>query len=731
MSIAARIDELARRGWLRPATAERLLRQEAPLPPDVADRMIENVIAVFGLPLAVAPNFIVNGREHVAPMVVEEPSIVAGVSGAAKLARDGGGFTATATDPLSIGQVHLVGVADPHAAVDALLAAKEELLALADSLQPNMRARGGGARDIECFERALPDGSASVVLHLLVDTRDAMGANLVNSMCEGIAPRVEEIAAGSALLRILSNFADRSIVTARVRIPLSSLGDEVHSAELVRDGIVLATAIADADPYRAVTHNKGVMNGIDAVALATGNDWRAIEAAAHAWAARDGTYRSLTAWSVDPQGNLAGGFSMPLKVGIVGGSLLANPAVATALEIAGVASAVELAELMAAVGLAQNLAALRALVTDGIQEGHMRLHARSVAASVGTPPELFEPLVEELVAGGDIKARVATRLLNRMRGGGAPAEPAVATFHGTASGKVILLGEHAAVYGRHALALPLPEAVGVFLRETERPTRLLFADDEEHFAGSGDVTGGAMELLSYVMERLGLQGRSFEVRLRSRIPAAMGLGSSAAVAVALLRAFNDVLGLALDDAAINELAFDCEKLAHGSPSGIDNTLATYGRPVLYRKDATRPIAFIDLQETPPLVIAASGLRGITKDQVAGVRARYERNADRYNAIFDEIGEISVAGAEALASCEYGVLGALMNICHGLLNALQVSVPELERMVDIARSAGAAGAKLTGAGGGGSIVALCPGRAADVERALRSAGYRIVPMAPLS
>ncbi|MGH7129642.1 MAG: mevalonate kinase, partial [Planctomycetaceae bacterium] len=214
-------------------------------------------------------------------------------------------------------------------------------------------------------------------------------------------------------------------------------------------------------------------------------------------------------------------------------------------------------------------------------------------------------------------------------------------------------------------------------------------------------------------------------------PPAMGLGSSAAVAVALLRAFNNVLRLGFDDAAINHLAFECEKLAHGSPSGIDNTLATYGRPVLYRRNAVRPITFIDLPETPPLVIAASGLRGITKDQVAAVRSRYERNVDRYNAIFDEIDEISVAGAEALARGEYGALGTLMNICHGLLNALQVSRPELERMVDVARSAGAGGAKLTGAGGGGSIVALCPGRVAEVERALHSAGYRIVQMSPHS
>ncbi len=733
MSIAERIDALAERGWLGPVTAKRLQTREAMLPCDVADRMIENVIGVFGLPLAVAPNFRVNGRDYMVPMVVEEPSIVAGVSGAAKVAREAGGFTTSSAPPVSIGQIQLIDVADPDAAVAALLAARGELVALADSLQPNMRARGGGARDIECFKHTLPDGRVSVVLHLLVDTRDAMGANLVNTMCEGVAPEVERIAAARAVLRILSNLADRSIVTAEVTMSLDLLGDERPAAESVRDAIVLATDLADADRYRAVTHNKGIMNGIDAVAIASGNDWRAIEAGAHAWASRGGVYRSLSAWSVDEQGNLAGKLAIPLKVGIVGGSLLANPAVRTGLEIAGVKSAVELAELMVAVGLAQNFAALRALVTSGIQKGHMSLHARSVAASVGTPPEYFDVLVDELIADGNIKTRRAERLLAGLRGreGGRRTENEPPTIHGTASGKVILLGEHAAVYDRHALALPLEEAVVVSLQETAAPTRLLLSDSGQPLARTESVAGGVADLLFFVMQRLGIAERKFEVRLRSRIPPAMGLGSSAAVAVALLRAFDKVSGLKLDDAAINELAFECEKLAHGSPSGIDNTLATFGRPVLYRKDASRPVAFIELKEPPPLVIAASGVRGITKVQVAAVRSRYERNVDRYNAIFDEIDEISVGGAAALAGCEYAALGSLMNICHGLLNALQVSIPELERMVDIARRAGAVGAKLTGAGGGGSIVALCPGRVAEVEHALHSAGYRIVPMTALS
>jgi hydroxymethylglutaryl-CoA reductase len=297
--------------------------------------------------------------------------------------------------------------------------------------------------------------------------------------------------------------------------------------------------------------------------------------------------------------------------------------------------------------------------------------------------------------------------------------------HGTAAAKVILLGEHAAVYGRHALALPIPGAVEASVSETRASTRLVRIEGSA--AGEVPVTGQAEALLDFVLQRLDIADRNFEVRLRMRIPPAMGLGSSAAVAVAVVRAFYYVLGLKPDDAAVDLLAFECEKLAHGQPSGIDNTVATYGKPVLFCNSAPRPVQVVELAEPPPLVVAASGFRGDTREQVAAVRARFEKNRERYNAIFDQIDAISVAGAEALTGRNYDALGRLMNICHGLLNALQVSTPDLEKMVAVARSAGAVGAKLTGAGGGGSIVALCPGTVDDVERALQGAGYRLVRM----
>lgn len=736
MTINERVDALLERKCLDPAAADRLKSGAMFLPAQIADKMIENVIGVFGLPLAVAPNFRINGRDYIVPMVVEEPSVVAAVSGAARLARVTGGFTVEADDPLLIGQILLTGVTDSDAVVRQLEGHRSELLALANRLQPNLGARGGGARDIEFFSTQLPSihgverqgAQPALVLHLLVDTRDAMGANIVNSMCEGIAPRIEELTSGTVVLRILSNLADRALVTARATILLADLGDDGRSGERVRDAIILATDFAHADRYRAATHNKGIMNGIDAVAIATGNDWRSVEAAAHAYAARDGMYRSLTRWSADAEGNLTGELVVPLKVGTVGGSLQTNPAVEVGLQIAGVGSAIELACVMAAVGLAQNFAALRALVTHGIQKGHMTLHARSVAASAGTPQPYFERVVEGLIKSGDIKIRTAKELLttflaDRQR----QRDPSNAPMevHGEAAGKVILLGEHAAVYGRHALALPLRSAVSASLHPREHESTVLFQDPDDEPPSSRSLVPAALEMVELIARQLGLEGRHFAIELRSRIPRAAGLGSSAAVAVALARAFSRVFALRLPDATVNRLAFECEKIAHGDPSGIDNTVATYGQAILYQKGAAEPAEPLELAAFPPLVIAVSGVRSSTKEQVAGVRERRATMADRYEGIFDEIDEISLAGAAALVRQDYSELGLLMNLCHGLLNAIGVSTPELERMVDIARRHGALGAKLTGAGGGGSIVALCPGAQDRVARALLDAGYRTV------
>ncbi|MDH3441356.1 MAG: hydroxymethylglutaryl-CoA reductase, degradative, partial [Gammaproteobacteria bacterium] len=595
LPIADRISTLAERGFLDPGSARLLSLGKPLLPPQTADRMIENVIGVFGLPFGVAPNFIVNDKEYLVPLVVEEPSVVAAVSGAAKLVRDSDGFKAKSMDPVLIGQVQIVGIEDPDKAVQALFARQVELIALANSFHPNLMERGGGARDIEYFKYRLPDGDWTVVLHLLVDTRDAMGANIVNTMCEGVGPRVEEICGGNVVLRILSNLADKSLVTATASIALSSLATADFSAEFVRDGIVLANDFAIADPYRAATHNKGIMNGIDALAIATGNDWRAIEAGVHAFAARGSAYRALTSWTVAQNGDLQGALTVPLKVGIVGGALTSNPGASIGLQITGVESATELGELMAATGLAQNLAALRALVTTGIQEGHMRLHARSVAAAASVPAAKFDAVVESMIESGEVKTWKAQQLVDEAT---EVIDEHAAT--GQACGKVILLGEHAAVYDRHALALPIDGAVTVQVAKRDAGVRLLIPgwQIDDDWSPGDSVPDGAAAVVGLVMEELGVGNGGFDVRAQSRIPIGMGLGSSAAFAVAVIRAFNELLGRQMTDTHVDRLAFRCEELTHGTPSGIDNNLAVFGQPVLYSKGSrtrTRPIR---LSETP-------------------------------------------------------------------------------------------------------------------------------------
>ena len=423
LSISARIDALRQRTGLSEEDLLALENGTHTLPRRTADKMIENVVGVLGLPLGVALNFLVDGRDVIVPLSVEEASIVAGLSGAARTARLSGGFRTEVTAPILIGQVQVVGVADVACARQALLDRKDEIVDLANSLQPRMVARGGGARDIEVFHHRVPEGGVPgaperdmLVLHLLVDTRDAMGANVVNGMCEGVASLVEAITGGKVFLRILSNLADRALVRARVCIPVQTLTMKGFRGEEVRDGIVLASDLAQVDPYRATTHNKGIMNGVDAVAIATGNDFRAIEAAAHAYAARTGRYRALTRWFTNARGDLAGEMEMPMKVGTVGGSLESNPTVRLSHRLLGNPDAAELAGVMGAVGLAQNYAALRSLVTAGIQRNHLTLHARGVASAADVPEELFDDVVAALVEGGDIKVWKAREIAQGMSG---------------------------------------------------------------------------------------------------------------------------------------------------------------------------------------------------------------------------------------------------------------------------------------------------------------------------
>ena len=392
-----RLQRLVSEGKLSEADAA-VLSGENGLSLEVADHMIENVIGIFSLPLGIARYFRVNGRDIPIPMVVEEPSIVASASFMAKLSLGTGGFFAQTTEPEMIGQLQILDVDDPPAARLKLLAKKEKLLADVAEVDIVLMELGGGPRDLEV--RLIADSPIGpfLVAHLIYDVRDAMGANAVNTALERLAPEVEAITGGRVLLRILSNLADRRLARSRVTIRTADLAFRDFSGEEVRDGIIEAWAFAEADPYRAATHNKGIMNGIDPVVIATGNDWRAIEAGAHAYAARHGRYTSLSTWGKDSEGNLVGTLEMPLAVGTVGGATQVHPAAQANLRMMGIDTAPELAAVIVSVGLAQNLAALRALATEGIQRGHMSLHARQVAIAAGATGSQIDRLAERLVA---------------------------------------------------------------------------------------------------------------------------------------------------------------------------------------------------------------------------------------------------------------------------------------------------------------------------------------------
>ncbi len=411
---AQRLAAIADAAGLTPEERQQLAEPGA-LGLERADGMIENVIGAFELPLGVAGNFQVNGRDVLVPMAVEEPSVVAAASFMAKLARENGGFETSSTRPLMRAQVQVLGLTDPHGARVALLRERERIVKLANSRDQVLIGLGGGCQDIEAHVFADTPRGPMLVLHLIVDVRDAMGANTVNTMAEAVAPLVEEIAGGSVRLRILSNLADLRLARARVRLTPQALDTKERSGADIIEGVLDAYTFAAIDPYRAATHNKGIMNGIDPVIVATGNDWRAVEAGAHAYACRDGRYTSLTHWEKDASGALVGTLEMPMPVGLVGGATKTHPLARLALKIMAVRSAQELGEIAVAVGLAQNLGALRALATEGIQRGHMALHARNIALTVGAVGAEVDQLARRMAEEKDVRADRALALLEELR----------------------------------------------------------------------------------------------------------------------------------------------------------------------------------------------------------------------------------------------------------------------------------------------------------------------------
>jgi len=411
---AQRLEHLARAASLA-ADETALLQAPGALGVERANGMVENVIGTFELPLGVAGNFTVNGRDYLVPMAVEEPSVVAAASFMAKLAREGGGFEASSTGPLMRAQVQVIGIADPYGARLSLLRARERILEVANSRDKVLIGLGGGCRDIEVQVFDDTPRGPMVVMHLVVDVRDAMGANTVNTMAEAVSPLVEQLTGGTVRLRILSNLADLRLARARVRLEPAVLATRERSGEEVVEGVIDAYTFAAVDPYRAATHNKGIMNGIDPVIVATGNDWRAVEAGAHAYACRNGRYTSLTTWEKDNRGALVGTIEMPMPVGLVGGATKTHPLARLALKILGVKSAQELGEVAVAVGLAQNLGALRALATEGIQRGHMALHARNIALVAGATGDEIDAVARQMAAEHDVRTDRAVALLEALR----------------------------------------------------------------------------------------------------------------------------------------------------------------------------------------------------------------------------------------------------------------------------------------------------------------------------
>ena len=412
-SYQERLELLKAQALLSPERQESL-EQDEQMSVTVADQLSENVVGTFSLPYSLVPEVLVNGQEYTVPYVTEEPSVVAAASYASKIIKRAGGFTAQVHERQMIGQVALYQVANPEQAQEKIASKKAELLEIANQAYPSIVKRGGGARDLHVEQ--IKGQTDFFVVYLHVDTQEAMGANMLNTMLEALKPVLEELSQGQSLMGILSNYATDSLVTASCRIAFRYLSRQKDQGREIAEKIALASQFAQADPYRATTHNKGIFNGIDAILIATGNDWRAIEAGAHAFASRDGHYQGLSSWRLDLETEeLVGEMTLPMPVATKGGSIGLNPRVALSHELLGNPSAKELAQIIVSIGLAQNFAALKALVSTGIQQGHMKLQAKSLALLAGASESEVAPLVERLIADKTFNLETAQRYLENLR----------------------------------------------------------------------------------------------------------------------------------------------------------------------------------------------------------------------------------------------------------------------------------------------------------------------------
>ncbi|MBD3234038.1 MAG: hydroxymethylglutaryl-CoA reductase, degradative [candidate division Zixibacteria bacterium] len=689
-----------------------------------AVNMVENAVGVFGLPLGLGLNFLVDGREYLVPMAIEEASIIAAASKAALIIRKGGGFRTRINDPVMIGQVQVLDLKKPQKAVEQIKNYKEEIIAQANLANPRMVQRGGGVFDIET--RVLDGGEdvgEMLVVHLLFNVCEAMGANAVNYACEAVGSLIEKVTGGRVNLRILSNLADKRIARAEFTLPFEHLTTKEFTGEEVAHRLVEADRLAHVDPYRATTHNKGIFNGLCAAALALGQDWRAIEAGGHAYAARDGRYRGLTTYKIS-SGCLHGEIELPLQTGSVGGAVKAHPGVQILRAISGVENARQLAGLLSAVGLGQNFAALLALSTVGIQKGHMALHARSVAVSVGVPPNAVEEVTQEMIRRGEVKVTVAEDIYRRLQKRPKQVEEEdelpVETF---APGKIVLFGEHATVYNYPGIAAAIN--IGVKLKVTRDPDGPRFLHPHFKKVFSVPKSDQDIQLFSNAVDvALGiydLRNEPIAIQIESELVPGMGLGSSAAFSTALCSALRQYKHLKRSkrwDSDFFDEVQSLEAIFHGHPSGMDAATILSEGVLWFRKGPPRE--FLPIQVPTPIsgVICLVEPGARTIELVKKVANFREQKPKYVNGILEDIGNLTVDAGIALGTGDTYEIGKLMFRNHELLAKLGVSTPALDRAVELLLDNGAIGAKITGSGGGGAVIGLVePGSQFDLMESL--------------
>jgi hydroxymethylglutaryl-CoA reductase len=676
-----------------------------------AVNLVENAVGIFGLPLGLGLNFYIDGREHIIPMAIEEASIIAAASRAALMIRVGGGFHTEVDDPVMIGQIQVLDLDDPQRSSDLLRLKKNEVIEQANKPLHRMLARGGGVFKLEThIINDKTDAGSMLVVHLLVDVREAMGANVVSAACEAAGPIIGKITGGRVNLKILSNLADKRLARAGFNLPFDSLTTKKMSGDQVAGFIVEADRLAKNDPYRAATHNKGIFNGICAAALALGQDWRAIEAGGHAYAARDGVYRGLTTFSIEGN-SLKGYLELPLQVGWVGGAIKSHPGIKTLQKISGIEDARQLAGVLAAVGLGQNFAALHAMCTEGIQRGHMALHARSVALSVGVPTDQVEQVTDEMIKRGCVNVSAAEEIYHEMqrsyllkpRREKLPVEVYV-------PGKVVLFGEHATVYSYPGITSVLD--IGLKVRISHDPDGPRFL--KPHYRQVFTVSSSDLDVRRFskavelALATYDLQNEPIAIEAESELVPGMGLGSSASFSAALCKALSKYKGeepLNQFDIHLFDRVQKLESIFHGHPSGMDAATVLSEGVLWFRKGPPREILPIRMSHLMTGIVCLVEPGASTIELVERVKAKRNRNPEYIDRILAEIGNLTVDAGIALGTGDIIELGRLMFRNHELLARLGVSTPALDRAVELLLDYGVLGAKLTGSGGGGAVIAL--------------------------